>query len=273
MLPTQAKRDGIAVPGYFYQFINIKHWYEFNMQQKAWGMSNMLEKLGLTLDGKHHSGIDDCRNITKLCKVLIERGVNLQTTFDLKLKKNLIDFATSKWTHITPNVQISLIERPSRKDVEQLVSENCTHIVSILHPTKDGPKKTGRIIQDNKIEWMHVPVSTNPLFAADRSTEEFKSQFEHLQRVIQLCQDAQSNNKQVKIAFHCTQFNARAKSPSHRSTLFAFAVMKGLGIPDQQAIEKLRETQWRQVQDDVGTTLPESKLIDSLFAEIESSVN
>jgi inhibitor of KinA sporulation pathway (predicted exonuclease) len=32
------------------------------------GMENMLKYLGLTLDGTHHRGIDDCRNILKICR-------------------------------------------------------------------------------------------------------------------------------------------------------------------------------------------------------------
>jgi len=38
------------------------------------GMAQMLECLGLELTGKHHSGIDDTRNIAKVCQKVIEHG-------------------------------------------------------------------------------------------------------------------------------------------------------------------------------------------------------
>jgi len=37
-------------------------------------MDKMLEYLNLTLDGKHHSGIDDCRNISKILGKMVKDG-------------------------------------------------------------------------------------------------------------------------------------------------------------------------------------------------------
>lgn len=36
--------------------------------KKHKGMESMLKYLGLSLDGTHHRGIDDCRNILKICR-------------------------------------------------------------------------------------------------------------------------------------------------------------------------------------------------------------
>lgn len=38
------------------------------------GMLGMLRKCGLQLEGRHHSGIDDSRNILRIAQALIERG-------------------------------------------------------------------------------------------------------------------------------------------------------------------------------------------------------
>jgi len=38
------------------------------------GMAGMLSSLGLTLEGRHHSGIDDCRNIARIAKELCRRS-------------------------------------------------------------------------------------------------------------------------------------------------------------------------------------------------------
>ena len=41
------------------------------------GMPGMLEALGLPLLGRHHSGIDDSRNIAAILRELARRGVVL----------------------------------------------------------------------------------------------------------------------------------------------------------------------------------------------------
>ena len=46
-------------------------------------MANMLKGLNLTLDGRHHSGIDDCRNTAKILIKLIELGL-LNTNMTLQ---------------------------------------------------------------------------------------------------------------------------------------------------------------------------------------------
>ena len=37
-------------------------------------MMYMLRYLGLQLQGRHHSGIDDCHNITHICQVMLHEG-------------------------------------------------------------------------------------------------------------------------------------------------------------------------------------------------------
>jgi hypothetical protein len=45
-------------------------------------MTGMLRGLGLTLEGRHHSGIDDCRNIANVVRALAQRGATLALTTD-----------------------------------------------------------------------------------------------------------------------------------------------------------------------------------------------
>ena len=63
---------------YLKRWINIKTYFGDLMGKKGFGMKSMLEDLGLSLDGRHHSGIDDCRNITKILVTLIKRGSSLR---------------------------------------------------------------------------------------------------------------------------------------------------------------------------------------------------
>ena len=77
-LRTQIHRDiknhKLKLHSYYYYYINVKDEYENFYKMKARGMPCMLESLGLTLDGRHHSGIDDTKNIAKIILHLISEG-------------------------------------------------------------------------------------------------------------------------------------------------------------------------------------------------------
>ena len=55
-------------------FINIKDEFEYFYKRKIGGMVQMLNYMKLTLDGHHHSGIDDCRNISKILNKTVKEG-------------------------------------------------------------------------------------------------------------------------------------------------------------------------------------------------------
>ena len=84
MLPAQLRMErDRRVPAHFRQWINIKRIYSQRMPgggRQAGGMAGMLRGLGLTLEGRHHSGIDDCRNIAKIVVGLAARGAVLNST-------------------------------------------------------------------------------------------------------------------------------------------------------------------------------------------------
>jgi inhibitor of KinA sporulation pathway (predicted exonuclease) len=69
------------------KYVNIKDLFgDFLMKKgllkstKGFGMKGMLEFLDLTLDGRHHSGIDDCKNTMKILEKLVKMGA---TTTDM----------------------------------------------------------------------------------------------------------------------------------------------------------------------------------------------
>jgi len=73
--------DDKKVPAVYKRWLNIKK--EFGLFYKDWypkkgkqprNMTEMLEKLDLQLEGKHHSGIDDCRNIGNVVKRMLNDG-------------------------------------------------------------------------------------------------------------------------------------------------------------------------------------------------------
>ena len=80
MLPLQCRTSGVGVPRWARQWINVKVEASRALSPfRAKGMLGMLDKLGLPLEGRHHSGIDDSRNIARIARALCaEHGAVLQ---------------------------------------------------------------------------------------------------------------------------------------------------------------------------------------------------
>ena len=74
MLPSQCKLEGLEVPAYCHRFINVKRTYSSYMGNKPRGMMTMVNELGLKATGRHHSGIDDTKNIVSIVQQLALRG-------------------------------------------------------------------------------------------------------------------------------------------------------------------------------------------------------
>ena len=93
MLPVQegACNTKLNTPTCYTRWINIKVPYGDIMGEKAYGMVGMLKGLNLTLDGRHHSGLDDSRNIAKILIALYKKQaidkITGKRVFILKFKK------------------------------------------------------------------------------------------------------------------------------------------------------------------------------------------
>ncbi|KAJ3319709.1 ERI1 exoribonuclease 3 [Boothiomyces sp. JEL0866] len=80
MLRVQTERESLFRDEIFQQWVNVKFAFNDTMadskrkQNRAKGMAGMLNALGLDLVGRHHSGIDDARNIAKIAVELIKKG-------------------------------------------------------------------------------------------------------------------------------------------------------------------------------------------------------
>ena len=83
MLPSQCSYFDIPRPRYFNQWVNIKKIFERATNKWPKGMPSMLNYFGLVLEGRHHSGIDDCRNIARILTKLVEIYPNIQPTKSL----------------------------------------------------------------------------------------------------------------------------------------------------------------------------------------------
>lgn len=90
MLPTECKRKGLdaLIPSALRRWCNIKRVYQQTLGvNRAPGMHGMLKTLQLPLDGHHHLGIDDSRNIAKIAQELVKRGSSIEATANKEAKK------------------------------------------------------------------------------------------------------------------------------------------------------------------------------------------
>ncbi|MEM7184910.1 MAG: 3'-5' exonuclease [Spirochaetota bacterium] len=76
------------LPPIYRQWQNIKRAFcKVEKIEKAPGMAGMLQAFSLPLQGHHHRGIDDCRNLANLYKKLLQKGAKTEITATIHLKK------------------------------------------------------------------------------------------------------------------------------------------------------------------------------------------
>lgn len=72
---SECKKWAMTPKPIYRKLINIKNEYrDFYTKQRGIGMAAMLTELNIILEGRHHSGIDDCRNIAKILQRMILDG-------------------------------------------------------------------------------------------------------------------------------------------------------------------------------------------------------
>lgn len=79
-LRQECKSKKIDYKNYFKTWVNIKSCFKEYVKEDNLkiGMDGMLKRLNLTLDGKHHSGIDDCKNIAKIAIELLSSKIDFR---------------------------------------------------------------------------------------------------------------------------------------------------------------------------------------------------
>lgn len=84
LFPAQLATAGFAhVPAPYRRWINVKMSFAEWTKSRAGSMVEMLEALNLELEGRHHRGIDDSRNIAKIVRALAQNGAALEVTSEL----------------------------------------------------------------------------------------------------------------------------------------------------------------------------------------------
>ena len=78
-LYMQCVQCGIVYPRWARRWVDIRKVFcnAYGVRLGAGGLSTMLEVLGLSFNGRPHSGIDDARNIASVLNQLISDGCNI----------------------------------------------------------------------------------------------------------------------------------------------------------------------------------------------------
>lgn len=68
---TDCERHKLTLPPTFEKHINVKREFSRNKGTKPIGMKGALAMMEIPLEGTHHRGIDDARNIAKLAQIIL----------------------------------------------------------------------------------------------------------------------------------------------------------------------------------------------------------
>ena len=76
LLPLELRNKGLAAPAVYSTWINLKQEFAraYVVRGRAPDMLDMLRLAGLALEGRHHSGLDDARNIGRCLEACWRRG-------------------------------------------------------------------------------------------------------------------------------------------------------------------------------------------------------
>ncbi|OQV18580.1 putative 3'-5' exoribonuclease 1 [Hypsibius exemplaris] len=84
-LHCSCRLNHVPLPVYFKLFLHLPKFFQWiylsddPLKQRA-NMTGMLEHLALALEGRHHSGIDDARNLARICLAMLADGVKFRPT-------------------------------------------------------------------------------------------------------------------------------------------------------------------------------------------------
>jgi len=96
----------VDVPNVYHQWINIKKTFQGVTHKSGCGMKGMLREMGLPLVGRHHSGIDDTRNISNLLLHLLWCGATPEPNI-------------SKWSEVAHSATAARAKKINMFDLEK----------------------------------------------------------------------------------------------------------------------------------------------------------
>jgi inhibitor of KinA sporulation pathway (predicted exonuclease) len=79
-LPKQASYSSVSVPSYLKSWCNVKKIFRKVYGSKK-SLKKMMEFYGLKWIGRHHSGLDDCKNILQVIEEMEKAGYMMVKTY------------------------------------------------------------------------------------------------------------------------------------------------------------------------------------------------
>ena len=99
-LPGQCTLSGIEVPGYASKWVNVRKHYRKYYRAEDFGtpitLELIIENLGMSFEGRPHSGIDDARNIARILVKMIKDGVDPTVNDDIAHQRRLAEQRKAK---------------------------------------------------------------------------------------------------------------------------------------------------------------------------------
>ncbi|KAL3942371.1 MAG: hypothetical protein SGBAC_003437 [Bacillariaceae sp.] len=162
-LPSQLAHHNQAVPQLFSNWVNLKKSYGNIYNRKARGMTAMLEDLGLKLEGRSHSGIDDSRNIARVCAQMLTDGWQPSATTQ---SSSLMDAQAAM-----AGMQLS----PQKEANAATTAENAENAENdgwAAAPTKNSKKRRNKGKRRNlsSPEWSSPPIMVEPIPPTSQTT-------------------------------------------------------------------------------------------------------
>ena len=93
-LPEQCTLSGILVPDYAGKWVNVrKHYRRYYKTPEGTPLTLelILEGLGMSFEGRPHSGIDDARNIAKLLVKMVRDGLDPRVNDDIAYQRRIAE--------------------------------------------------------------------------------------------------------------------------------------------------------------------------------------
>lgn len=98
-LPEQCTLSGIPIPGFASQWVNVRKHYRryYKAEEKTpLTLEGIIENLGMSFEGRPHSGIDDARNIAKILVRMVCDGLDPKVNDDIANQRRIAEQRNSR---------------------------------------------------------------------------------------------------------------------------------------------------------------------------------
>ncbi|KAF4661891.1 3'-5' exoribonuclease 1 [Perkinsus olseni] len=133
-LVPECLRKRIPIPQWALHYADVRRHFQYALRLEKWcSISSMLEMLGLTFEGRQHSGIDDATNIATIIITLANdrsqtmftnRHVDVHSTPDLVNAALILDANPSFYSNVNWSMMVDDDTRGRRRRQESKVDDN-----------------------------------------------------------------------------------------------------------------------------------------------------